>query len=283
MKIAIYGTGAIGSTYALHLSKAGHDVTCIARGPRLAQLRAEGAIVTVDGQRAPIKSAETLDAAVAFDLVIVTVLAHKVDAILPALKASAAHAILFTFNQFDPLSRLREAVGPERVAFGFPAILASLEDGKLKAKIFTLGQKTIVTEARWAALFTAAGIATDVEPDMQSWLRTHAVGVVVLMAMAVTAYQRGAGLTFSEATSHARALREGLELVVQLGDRATPAMMRWLRVLPLAVVASLLFSVSRTGLVQLIGVIGPDEPRALADVMFAASSMPLPSLRAIRP
>jgi 2-dehydropantoate 2-reductase len=146
-----------------------------------------------------------------------------------------------------------------------------------------LHQKTIVTEARWVELFTSVGIATDVEPDMQSWLRTHAVGVVVLMSMAVTAYQRGAGLAFAEATSYARALREGLELVAQLGNRATPGAMRLLRVLPLTVVASLQFVLSRTGLLKTIGVIGPDEPRALADVMLAASSTPLPSLRAIRP
>ncbi|HEY5960365.1 MAG TPA: hypothetical protein VIV60_27615 [Polyangiaceae bacterium] len=60
----------------------------------------------------------------------------------------------------------------------------------------------------------------------------------------MTAYQRGAGLAFAEATSCARALRAGLELVAHLGNRATPGAMRLLRVLPLAVVASLLFVVS---------------------------------------
>lgn len=54
MNIAILGTGAIGSTFAYHLSKAGHAVTAIARGQREEQLRRDGAIVLVSGERAPV-------------------------------------------------------------------------------------------------------------------------------------------------------------------------------------------------------------------------------------
>ena len=49
MKIAILGTGAIGSTFAFQLARNTHDVTVIARGKRLEQLQAEQAIVTVTG------------------------------------------------------------------------------------------------------------------------------------------------------------------------------------------------------------------------------------------
>jgi hypothetical protein len=208
MKIAIYGTGPIGSTFAFHMSTAGHEVTCIARGARLARLRAEGAIVMVDGRRAPITVAEALDPAVAFELVIVTVLAHRV---------------------------------------------------------------------------AASGIAAGVERDMQSWLRTHAVGVVVMMSLAATAYQRGAGLSFAKARTYARALREGFGLIVQLGDRLRPSALKLLGVLPVAAVAAIFFVTSRTGLVKTIGAIGADEPRALLDDMLTAASAPMPSLRAIRP
>jgi 2-dehydropantoate 2-reductase len=283
MKIAIYGTGPIGSTFAFHMSAAGHEVTCIARGARLAQLRAEGAILTIDGRRAPITPAEALDPAVTFDLVIVTVLAHKVAAILPALEASAARTIMFMFNQFETLSQLRDAVGPERVAFGFPAILASLEAGKLRAKIYTFGQKTIASDCRWAELFTASGIAAGVERDMQSWLRTHAVAVAIMMSVATAAYQRGAGLSFAEAKTYARALREGFDLIGHLGDRVRPVAMKLLIVLPVRAVAAIFFVMSRTSLVKTIGAIGADEPRALVDNMLAAASVPMPSLCAIRP
>ena len=52
MQIAIIGLGGIGSTFALQLARAGHDVTAIARGRRLEQLERDAAIVTAAGERA---------------------------------------------------------------------------------------------------------------------------------------------------------------------------------------------------------------------------------------
>ena len=43
---------------------------------------------------------------------------------------------------------------------------------------------TTVTDADWARAFTAAGIVSVVDPDMQSWLRTHAAFVVPMMVLA---------------------------------------------------------------------------------------------------
>ena len=42
MKILIYGAGVIGSIYAVLMSKAGYDVTVLARGKRLADLSNNG-------------------------------------------------------------------------------------------------------------------------------------------------------------------------------------------------------------------------------------------------
>src|SRR4051812_12554783 len=111
MKIAILGTGAIGSAFAFQLSKAGHEVTAIARGEREKQLRAERAIVLVNGERAPIEVAAQLDTTKPYDLVLVTVLAPQVSAVLPVLKESAAKKVMFMFNTFEPLDPLRDAVG----------------------------------------------------------------------------------------------------------------------------------------------------------------------------
>ncbi|MFO0684375.1 MAG: 2-dehydropantoate 2-reductase N-terminal domain-containing protein [Sandaracinus sp.] len=280
VKIAIYGTGPIGSAYALHLAKAGHEVTCIARGERLAQLSDERAIVTVEGERASIVPAGALDPTIAYDLVLVTVLAHKLDAILPALKASAARSIVFTLNLFEPLARLEgELAG--RASFGFPAIVASLENGRLRHTIHTVAQKTIMKERRWAELFTHAGIATAVEPAMQAWLRTHAVWIATVLAMACEAYGRRRGLSFAEARAYARALRAGLALVERLGDSIRPTSVHLVRALPLSLV---LYALSRTSVVKMLGPIGPAEARALIDAMSAsAPEGALPALLAIRP
>ena len=42
MKIAVFGPGAMGSIFAARFARAGHSVTLIARGKRLATLRARG-------------------------------------------------------------------------------------------------------------------------------------------------------------------------------------------------------------------------------------------------
>src|SRR5262245_4085613 len=128
MNIAIVGPGAIGSSFALYLSRAGHDVTVVARGKRLEQLQRDQAIVPSAGERAKVTVSSALDTAVPYDLLLVTVLAPQVDAALPAISKSAARKVMFMFNTFESLARLREAVGAARFSFGFPAVLATFDD-----------------------------------------------------------------------------------------------------------------------------------------------------------
>ena len=45
MKILVYGAGNIGSLYAAKLMDAGHDVTILARGARLHDIRAHGIVL----------------------------------------------------------------------------------------------------------------------------------------------------------------------------------------------------------------------------------------------
>lgn len=217
MKIAILGTGAIGSTFAFQLARHAHDVTVIARGKRLEQLQAEQAIVTVTGERAAVTVSAALDPAINFDLVLVVVLASQVDAVLPTLEASAAKTVMFMFNTLAPLSRLRDVVGQERFAFGFPAILASLTDGKLKSKAFAHPASSITTDAVWAKVFSDAGIPTIVYNDIEAWVHTHAVVMVPMMAISWVAHTRQTGVSWTEARTYALALREGFALVQQLG------------------------------------------------------------------
>ena len=283
MKIAVYGTGPIGSTFAFQLARHGHDVTVIARGKRLEQLQADGAIVTEDGQRATVQVSAALDPNVAFDLVLVTVLAHQVDAVLPALRASSARTVMFMFNTFASLSPLRDAVGAARFAFGFPAILATLTDGKLKFDVYTRGQKTLATDTRWATTFTESGIPTDVQQDMESWLRTHAVLIVTMMSVGIAAHAKQAGVSWEDAKRYALAMKEGFRLVRRLGNAVTPAAMVVFERAPASTVAGILWAMSRTKIVRGIGAIGPAEPRALLDAMVEADPANSSLLQAIRP
>jgi len=283
MNIAILGPGGIGSTFAFQLARAGHDITVIARGKRLEQLERDQAIVRAGGERAAVKVNAALDTAIDYDLVLVSVLASQVDAVLPALEQSAAKRVMFMFNTFEPLDRLRNTVGAARFAFGFPAILASFDDGKLVSQIVSRPLSTTVTDPEWARVFTGAGIPTVTHPDMESWLRTHAAFVVPTMVATVLAYQRQAGISWREAQDLARALEEGLSLVKKLGNTITPELMVTMSRLPTRAIAALLWATSRVPAIRKTGAAGPGEPRTLIDAMSAAAPGQIPALLAIRP
>ena len=284
MRIAVVGLGGIGSTFARQLSLAGHEVTVVARNARLEQLQRDGAIVSTGGARAKVTVCAALDATIEYDLVLVTVLASQVDPVLPSLTASRARTVMFMFNTFEPLTRLRAAVGAARFAFGFPSIVANLvEGGQLASAIVTRGALSPVTDAAWGQVFTAAGIPCFVEPDMESWLRTHAAVVVPVMTVSVVAHARNAGVSWAEAAQSARAMDEGFQLVRRLGHSLTPSAMAVLSRVPAFLVTTLLWLASRSSLFRKMGTVGPREPRALIDEMSAVAPGQTPALLAIRP
>jgi 2-dehydropantoate 2-reductase len=127
--------------------------------------------------------------------VLVTVMAHQVDPLMPSLAASAARTILFMFNTFDKTQRWRDALGADRFEFGFPNMIAFLQDDKLRSVVTGPGMVTTLTSARWAALFKQAGLPTELENDIDSFLRSHVAFVVPLMVAAQWTWQRSTSLS----------------------------------------------------------------------------------------
>jgi 2-dehydropantoate 2-reductase len=284
MQFAIVGPGGIGSTFAFHLSQAGHDVTVVARGTRLEQLRQAGAIVTGEGERAAVHVSGELDTTTNWDLVLVTVLTSQVDVLLPALSASAATSVMFMFNTFQSLDRLRDVVGPQRFSFGFPAFAAGLTDGRLSSTIIRRGMPTMTSDPFWAKVFSDAGIPVRVHPDMQSWLRAHAAVAVPIMIAGRAALLRETGISRAEAVRLARAMKEGLQLVRHLGNSVTPAPVAVLSRSPVPVLATVLWSLTRLDVFTRTMAVAPaDEPRMLIDEMTSAWPGRTPALLAVRP
>jgi 2-dehydropantoate 2-reductase len=280
MDIAIYGTGAIGSALAFQLSKAGHRVTTLARGKRLEQLQRTRAIVRVGGDRAPVEPSEKLDRSVPWDLLIVTVLAPQVPAILEDLKASAARQVMFMFNTFESLEPLKQAVGAHRFRFGFPmGIFGYLVEGELR---FQVNSGTTVDDPSWAKVFTEAGVPTVTSDDMQGWLRAHAAMVIPLMAIGVKVLARGSGITWAEARLAAAAFDEGFDAVRAMGHRITPAMVNVFAVLPRFITTPLFWAMSRTNMSRELGKLGDHEFKMLID-QIAKAWKPTPALTALRP
>ena len=276
LRIAVLGVGNIGSTFAFQLARmGGHDVTVIARpgSARLEQLKRDGAIVDVEGERAEVRVTDALDEGTPFDLVIVTLLAHQVDAVLPALRRSAARCVQFMFNTFDP-ERLREAVGPKRCALGMNFVQATLDaTGRLNATIGAGGQKTLMDRKRWADLFNAAGLPAAVEPDMASWLRCHAPLCVAFESVAVAGVKRGKGASWREAVTLARGVHQSFRLIKSLGQPIYPRSKRLIDRSPASVFAVVLWSMSRVQSFRELLATGKAECAALVDAMIAAAPL----------
>ena len=291
LRIAVLGVGRIGSAFAFQLARAGHhDVTVIARpgSPRLQQLRRDDGIVDVKGERASVRIEDALDEQTPYDLVIVTLLGFQVDAVLPALRRSAARCIQFMFVTFEP-ERLRDAVGAERCAFGMPFIQSDFDaEGRLKASIGAGGQKTIMNQQRWVEVFTAAGLPAALEPDMPLWLRCHVPLTVAFESISVAGVRRGGGASWGEAMVIARGVRESFALIRGLGYRIYPRAKALIDASPTPVVAVMLWAMSRIKPFRELLATGANECRALVDALMTAaplakSPVRVASLQAMKP
>jgi 2-dehydropantoate 2-reductase len=273
LKIAVIGVGGIGSTFAFQLARAGHDVTAIARpgSVRLQQLQRDGGIVNVKKERAGTRVIDSVDEQMSYDLVIVTLLAHQVDAVVPALRLSVAQRIQFMFNTFDP-ERLQNAVGADRCSFGMPFVQATVDkDGSLNATIGASGQKTKMNDQQWVDVFNAAGLPAVFEPDMLLWLRCHAPMCIAFESVSVAGVRRDGGATWAESMVLARGLQESFTLIQRLGYRLYPSGKALLHASPVWIPASMLFAVSRIKSFRELLATGAGECRALVDVLVGAA------------
>ena len=275
LRIAIVGAGQIGSTFAFQLSRqGGHDVTVIARpgSDRLTQLRRDAAIVKVDGHRADVRVLDALDEQTPYDLVIVTVLAHQVDGVLPGLARSAAACIQFMFNVFDP-ERLGQAVGAGRCTFGMPFVQAKLDtNGRLAATIGAGGQKSIMGHQHWVDVFNASGLPARLERNMPLWLRCHVPLCVAFESASIAGVRRGGGASLRQAIVLAHGVHACFDLIETLGFSVYPRSKKIMYRLPASGLAAVFWSLSRVRSFRDLLATGERECRSLVDVMMKAAA-----------
>lgn len=271
------------STFACQLARAGHDVTVIARpmSSRLQQLRRDNGIITVTGERADVCIADTLDERIPYDLIIVTVVAYQVDAVLPALQRSVAKSIQFMFVTFEP-ERLRDAIGAERCSFGMPFVQAMIDKGgKLKPTI-SKSQKTIMSQQCWVDVFNAAGLPAAHEPDMPLWLRCHVPLCIGFESVAVVGELRGGGASWGEAKLVARGVKESFALIKGLGYQVYPKSKERINGLPTFVLTFMFWTFSRVKSMRELLASGKEECKALIDRMVEAAPRATPAVKIAR-
>jgi 2-dehydropantoate 2-reductase len=271
LSIAIIGVGRIGSAYAYQLARAGHDMTVVARpgSRRLAQLRRDHGIVLTTGERADVTVADHLDEQKVFDLVIVTTLAHQIDAVLPALKRSRTRCVHFMFVTPEA-ERLKTTVGDRRATFGMAGVLAMINgDGRLDLKIGRT--KSMQGDQRWVDLFQAAGMPSKLEPDMGRWLRSQTPLTIAMESVAITGMQHTRGANWAEAKVGAHGLRAGFSILRELGETPYPANKDRMSKAPAPVLTFILRTVSRSKYRETVGD-SSEECQGLIDLLAAEAN-----------
>src|ERR1700760_1244197 len=88
MRICIFGAGAVGSHFAVRLALAGHDVSCVIRGPHLAAMKKNGLTLRVGDAKfhATVKASDDPATLGPQDLVISTLKATGVASLASGLK-----------------------------------------------------------------------------------------------------------------------------------------------------------------------------------------------------
>lgn len=118
MKVFVYGAGVIGSLLAAKLKAAGNDVTVLARGKRLDEIRSQGIVLenTANGERSVTKVnvIEALSPDDTYELILVTIPKHQVASIKPALSANKnSSLIMFMLNNALGFDEWVQAIGRE--------------------------------------------------------------------------------------------------------------------------------------------------------------------------
>src|SRR2546423_1005695 len=129
MKVIVLGTGAIGAYYGAQLARAGHAVTCFARGANLGAIQERGLEVRTPegGFRAPVPATDRGEQLAPADFAILAVKSYSLVDIAPIVRRCAEQetTVVPLLNGVETVQRLEQlGVPPAAVIGGLTAISA---------------------------------------------------------------------------------------------------------------------------------------------------------------
>ena len=250
MKVLVFGARVVGSYYAARFHQAGHRVTVVARGLRLAQVRQHGIVLEEmeTGKRSsyPVMAEELLVPGADYDLVLVAVRASQLSSALPALATNwRSPNVLFLGNNLAGPDAQVHALGAHRVLLGFPAVggqrlghvVRYVATSRGRVWPTTMGELDGSLSERLdmlVSLFQSAGLPAEICTQMDAWYKSHAA---LVLPLAMGLYMSGGDVRRMARTRDAlvltlRAIREGLKVLEALQVPILPARLRILAKLP---------------------------------------------------
>lgn len=188
-RLLIFGAGVIGSVYALRFAQYGLDVTVLARGNRLNELRRNGLQYNDKGtiKQISIKTIEKLEDEDIYDYIFVPVRYDQADSALTMIKNNRSKTIVTLTNTMGYDGWL-EIVG-DRLLPGFPGAGGDIKDDVLYAQFGSeKHQGTIfgeinglVTERvkELAQLFETVDLHYEIQKDILAFHISHTAMAIV--------------------------------------------------------------------------------------------------------
>jgi 2-dehydropantoate 2-reductase len=210
MRICIFGAGAVGSHFAVRLALAGHDVSCVMRGPHLEAVKANGLTLRVGDATfsARVKASDDPAALGPQDVVISTLKANGLSALATGLRPLLRDntAVVFAQNGIpwwydlglppdhppapdlsflDPGGLLRAAVPKERIIGGVifsanelvaPGIVVNNSTDRNMLLVGACDDRATEWIERLRAALDAAAIQSPPEPRIREVIWTKLIG-----------------------------------------------------------------------------------------------------------
>jgi len=301
MKILVYGAGNIGSLYAARLMESGQDVSILARGKRLTDIREHGIRLEEFGSgkhtTSRVKAVERLDAEDDYALVLVILPKNHVLEVLPILAANRkTPSVMFFGNNAAGPAEMIDVLGRDRVLLGFPGAAAVTHDHGIRYLITsareqptTIGEIDGSESPRITAIadaLGAAGFPVSICSNIDAWLKTHAAKIIptanALYMAAVDTHRLSR--TRDALVLMLRAIREGYRVLAALDIPITPKNHRIFQWLPEPLLLVLMRRIveSDTTSIKIGHAIGArNEMKTIADefrALMQIANVPTPSI-----
>ena len=251
-KILVYGAGPLGSVFAAQLAWGGNEVSILARGRRLDELREHG-IVLVDAETKQrtttrVNVVDALAPDDAYDLVLVIMRKNHALQVLPVLAANRRTPnVLFLCNNAAGPDAFVDALGADRVLIGFPGsagyreghvvhCLTGRPDDKAAVPFGEVDSRVTARTREVARILeTAPGFKAEIRTDMDAWLKYHVA--LLFPSLAPALYAAGVdnyrlARTRDLVVLGIRAVREGFAVLESLGLPVTPRKIQVFQQLP---------------------------------------------------
>ena len=292
----------MGSLYAARLQESGQEVSVLARGQRLADIRKHGIVLedATTGHRTTthVSVVERLEPTDAYDLVVVLMRKNQISAILPVLAENQnTPNILFMCNNAAGPDEMTNALDRKRVLLGFAGaggyrkghiVIYEVLSGRRQPTMFgELDGRTTIRLKQIAEAFKGAGFPVAISHNMDAWLKTHGAEIIPTVGAFYMAGVDNYRLarTRDGVVLMVRAIKEGYKVLRALGVPITPSNHKVFNWMPEPLLIALMRRMLNTKMAETVMVghanAARDEMKQIADefrVLARKTSVSTPAM-----